>query len=78
MRGVALLLLGPLRALAALALRLPLAGIRPPTTPSGMTSARSPAIGCTETERLLTVHLLSRHGICSASLATTISLALAG
>ena len=42
-----------------------------------MTSARSPAIGCTETERLLTVHLLSRHGTCSASPATTTSLALA-
>ena len=33
MRGVALLLLWPLRALATLALRRPLAGIPPPITP---------------------------------------------
>ena len=78
MRGVALLLLGPLRALALLALRRPLAGIRPPTTPSGITSARFPAIGYTETERLLTAHLLSRHGTCSALPATTSSSELAG
>ena len=43
-----------------------------------MTSARFLAIGCTETERLLTAHLLSRHGTCSALPATTSSSELAG
>ena len=62
MSRVALLLLGPLLALLILAPRRPLAGIRPSITPCGMTSVRFPAIGCTETERLLTAHLLSKRG----------------
>ena len=76
MSRVALLLLGLLLALAILAPRRPPSGIRPSTTLYGMTSATSRAIGCTDQERNLTPHLLSRTGTITASPATISTLAL--